>query len=164
MRSAGDRYNKMMAGLMLPQPEIMTPQGQRVLLDEMLGPGFVLLRLHEKPTEAFAALKADMWRRLGVRFVCIQPGQCNELVGDGSAVYSRGKGGEVAWGGPLRLPWHGECVVVGDVQQEISKFLRNDQGLFVVVRPDRYIFGVFREEQAFVAAIQKCLELAVSTE
>jgi len=136
--SGGDRYNKAMAGLMLPQPEVMTLQGKRVLLDEMLGPGFALLRLHEKPAEAFVALKADIWRRLGVRFICVQSSQVVPMESE-------------------------ECVVVGDVQQEISKFLRNDQELFVLVRPDRYIFGVFRDEQAFVAAFQKCFELTAST-
>jgi hypothetical protein len=35
--------------------------------------------------------------------------------------------------------------VVGDVDGEMSKFLRHDQQLFVLVRPDRYIFGVFKE-------------------
>ncbi len=123
MLSSGKRLNKAMAGLMLPQPWVMTPQGKRALLDEMLGMGFALLRLHDDPAKAFASLKADFWKRLEVRFICMQPGR------------STPTGSEV-------------CVVVGDVDGEMSKFLRHDQQLFVLVRPDRYIFGVFREEQA----------------
>lgn len=123
MLSSGNRRNKAIAGVMLPQPEVMTAQGKRVLLDEVLGTGFALLRLHDDPTKAFTLLKADFWKRLEVRFICVQPG---------------------------RYPPTGskECIVVGDVDGEMSKFLWHDQQLFVLVRPDRYIFGVFQEEQA----------------
>src|SRR6266571_2776007 len=123
MLPRGDRQNKAMAGLMLPQPEVVTPQGERVLLDEVLGPGFALLRLYDDPGKAFASLEVDSWKRLGVRFVCVQPGRYT----------------------PSRSE---ECVVVGDVDGEMSKFLRHDQQLFVLVRPDRYIFGVLRAEEA----------------
>src|SRR6266852_8445968 len=52
-----DGSNKAITGALLPQPEVTTLQGQRVLLDEMLGPGFTVLRLHNNPEEAFAAIK-----------------------------------------------------------------------------------------------------------
>ena len=123
MLPRGGRQNKKMAGLMLPQPKVVTSQGEHVLLDEVLGPGFALLRLYDDPAKAFTTLEVDSWKRLGVRFVCVQPGR-------------RTPGGSEA------------CVVVGDVDGEMSKFLRHDQRLFVLVRPDRYIFGVFREEEA----------------
>src|SRR6266550_1215573 len=48
-----DGSNKAITGALLPQPEITTLQGQRVLLDEMLGPGFTVLRLYNNPEEAF---------------------------------------------------------------------------------------------------------------
>ena len=132
--SSGSRHSKAVAGLMLPQPEVMTAQGKRVLLDDVLGTGFALLRLHDNPAEAFAALKTDIWGRLGIRFICVQPGQ--DIAAECS-----------------------ECVVVGDVQQEISKFLLNDRELFVLVRPDRYICGAFREaqESEFTAAFEQLL-------
>jgi hypothetical protein len=63
----------------------------------------------------------DSWKRLGVRFVCVQPGRYTP------------SGSE-------------DCVVVGDVDGEMGKFLRHNQQLFVLVRPDRYIFGVLQEE------------------
>ena len=123
MLPRGDRQNKAMAGLMLPQPEVVTPQGERVLLDEVLGPGFALLRLYDDPAKAFASLEVDSWKRLGVRFVCVQPGRYTPTGSE-------------------------ECVVVGDADGEMSKFLRHNQQLFVLIRPDRYIFGVLREEEA----------------
>src|SRR5258706_15024627 len=61
-----------MVGSLLPHPEVITQQGQRVLLDEVLGTGFDLLRRHSNPEEAFATLKTDFCEHLGARFVCIQ--------------------------------------------------------------------------------------------
>jgi len=122
MLPGGGRQNKAMAGLMLPQPEVITSRGERVMLDEVLGPGFALLRLYDDPAKAFAPLKKDFWKRLGVRFVCVRPH--GQAPGESE-----------------------DCVVVGDSQQEIGRFLRNDQDLFVIVRPDRYIFGALRSEE-----------------
>jgi len=123
MLPRGGRQNKAMAGLMLPQPEVVTSQGERVLIDEVLGPGFALLRLYDDPARAFEPLKTDFWERLGARFVCVQPGRYTPAVSE-------------------------KCIIVGDVDGEMGKFLGHDQQLFVLVRPDRYIFGVLREEEA----------------
>jgi 3-(3-hydroxy-phenyl)propionate hydroxylase len=61
-------------GKMLPQPEIDIDTDESVLLDNALGSGFALLRLHENAQKAFASLKSDIWQRLGTRFVAI-PGE-----------------------------------------------------------------------------------------
>ncbi len=112
----GTRESKALAGMMLPQPEVTTSQGNKTLLDNVLGTGFALLRLHDNPEEAFAPLKAGFWQRSGVRFVSIE--------------------------------------------NEIDNFPFNQRDLFILVRPDRYIYGVFREENAdaFVVAFQKHLK------
>ncbi len=123
MLPRGGRQNKVMAGLMLPQPEVITSRGERVMLDEVLGPGFALLRFYDDPAKAFAPLKAGFWKRLGARFVCVRPG--GQAPGESE-----------------------DCVVVSDSQQEIGRFLRNDRDLFVIVRPDRYIFGVLQSGEA----------------
>ncbi len=68
----GTRKSKAIVGMMLPQPEVKTSEGKKTLLDNILGTGFALLRLHHNPEEAFASLKADIWQRLGVRFVSIE--------------------------------------------------------------------------------------------
>jgi hypothetical protein len=59
-------------GVMLPQPEVRTARGEKMLLDDVLGTGFALLRLHENPEEAFVTTKACSWKSLGVRFVSIE--------------------------------------------------------------------------------------------
>ena len=52
MLPGGGRQNKAMAGLMLPQPEVITSRGERVMLDEVLGPGFAAQNLALTPRHA----------------------------------------------------------------------------------------------------------------
>lgn len=111
----GTRENRAITGMMLPQPEVKTPKSKKTLLDNILGTGFALLRLHDNPEEPFASIKASVWQRLGVRFVSIE--------------------------------------------NEVDNFPLNQRDLFILVRPDRYIYGVFRQENAdaFAVAFQKHL-------
>jgi 3-(3-hydroxy-phenyl)propionate hydroxylase len=111
----GPRESKDMAGMMLPQPGVKTSQGKTTLLDNILGNGFALLRLHHNPEETFASLKAGIWQRLGVRFVAIE--------------------------------------------NEFDMFPLNLHNLFILVRPDRYIYGAFSLELAdtFSDAFQESL-------
>jgi 3-(3-hydroxy-phenyl)propionate hydroxylase len=104
-----------MTGRMLPQPEIVSDKSKKVLLDNALGPGFALLRLHDDPQKAFSSLKSDIWQRLDVRFVAMQ--------------------------------------------NEVEHFPLRDPRLFVLVRPDRYVLGVFKEgkEDEFAARLQRYL-------
>ena len=103
------RESKALTGMMLPQPQVKTSQGKTTLLDNILGPGFALLRLQNNSDKAFASLDADIWQRLGVRFVSIE--------------------------------------------NELDSFPLNKHDLFMLVRPDRYIYGVFKEEQAKAFAL-----------
>ncbi len=104
-----------MIGKMLPQPEIVSDTGKKVLLDNALGPGFALLRLRDDPQKAFSSLKSDIWQRLDVRFVAMQ--------------------------------------------NPVKHFPLRNPRMFVLVRPDRYVLGVFTEgrEDAFVARLQRYL-------
>jgi 3-(3-hydroxy-phenyl)propionate hydroxylase len=146
----GRNKNSAMIGQMLPQPMVTTTQGHRILLDEALGTGFALLRLHHNPEDAFAGLKTDFWERLGARFVCIQPSRQEEH----NAIY-----GELSQQGGYEPPGSGMQPVVV-VQADDTGFLGNNQDLFFVIRPDRYILGVFREKKAdvFVSAFQGLLQ------
>lgn len=146
-----DRKHRTIAGRMLSQPKVTTTEGQCVLLDEVLGPGFALLRFHHNPKKAFATLKTDFWERLGARFVCIQPGIPRKEGYD--SMYRECSHNEA-----------NESLRIGNtplmvVQSNDTDFLANYRDLFVVVRPDRYILGVFREEKAdmFVSAFQRLL-------
>ncbi len=143
--------HKSMVGSLLPQPEVITQQGQRVLLDEVLGPGFALLRRHSSPAEAFATLKTDFWQHLGARFVCIQTDEGQSSSRD---VYlpPRQDASHPPWDPRKPLP----IVIVRSMDKD---FLRESQDHFIVVRPDRFILGIFKEDEAdaFVAAFQRLL-------
>src|SRR5207248_9841836 len=127
--SYGSREAKVMAWRMLPQPQITTLEGRHLLLDDILGTGFALLRLHHNPNEAFASLKTDFWQRLGARFICITDHTPVEV--------------------PVAQPNYGIANPLSPtvVKLEDSNFLRVKENLFFVVRPDRYIFGSFKEEK-----------------
>lgn len=132
-----------LVGAMLPQPEIITSQGKKMLLDDVLGTGFALLRLHDNAEEAFTSLKADIWRRLGVQFVCVQ-----------SVPHHGGHKGPLTTSASSPAPiitTNGALPTIIH-STEISSFLRKRQDVFVLVRPDRYIYGVFGEEKAEVFA------------
>jgi len=147
-----ERKHRTIAGRMLSQPRLATAQEWCVLLDEVLGPGFALLRFHHNPKEAFATLKTDFWERLGARFVCIQPGIPRK---EGYNSLDREHPHKETYES-LRIGKASLMVV----QSHDTGFLADYRDLFVVVRPDRYILGVFREEKAdmFVSAFQRLLD------
>ncbi len=148
--------DRKMVGSLLPQPEVIAQQGQRVLLDEVLGTGFSLLRCHSNPEEAFAKVKTDFWEHLGARFVCIQTDDMSaaskwiNTKKDTQRHDSHNDQPESRESQPLPI------VVVCSMDKD---FLRRCQDRFVVVRPDRFILGTFEEEKAasFVAAFQRLL-------
>ncbi len=113
-----------LTGALLPQPHVLTRSGERVLLDDVLGNGFTLLRLCEDPVEAFRGIEHEIWSRLGVKSVCVQPAgtcECREAK---------------------------NCVCVVDSEKQIGAFLGNERDLYVLVRPDRYVMGAFRVGEA----------------
>jgi 3-(3-hydroxy-phenyl)propionate hydroxylase len=118
----GSKASKSLAGLMLPQPEVKTAQGQKTLLDNVLGPGFALLRIGHKPQEAFTSLAIDDWQQLGAQLIAID--------------------------------------------NEIEGFPANQRDLFILVRPDRYIYGVFTDgnEHAFIVTLRKHLASIIHTQ
>jgi 3-(3-hydroxy-phenyl)propionate hydroxylase len=150
--SGGERKHNAVIGQMLPQPWVTTAQGQHVLLDEVLGTGFALLRLHHNPNKAFASLKTDFWEWLGARFVCVRPcaaGKQGRGIAQEEFSYDREHETMVEDMPPLAI-----------VQANDMSFPDYYDNLFVVVRPDRYILGVFREEEAdlFVSAFKGLLQ------
>ena len=145
LSETGTKKSKTLIGAMLPQPLVMTPKGERILLDQALGHSFALLRLYENPEQAFVPVQQDFWALLGTQFVCIQPGQddCSDRV--------------------EKQSFQGvACTVVIDVEQKLSAFLGHNRDIYVLVRPDRYIMSVFRVDQAaqFVGQLQKFLQEA----
>lgn len=115
-----------LSGQPLPQPSVRTHATTHTPLDDILGPGFSLLRLYEIPRDAFKGFSHHTLRDvLHLRFVCVlPPGSLQahkEQEADGT--------------GPA-------CPhVVIDDSGFLTKFLRNRRDLYLLVRPDRYIAG-----------------------
>jgi 3-(3-hydroxy-phenyl)propionate hydroxylase len=133
--SGGSLFSRALVGQLLPQPIVLVQGDGPVLLDELLGFGFALLRLHANPCEAFKPLQAHIWQKLRTRFICLVP---------------------------ATEPMHASsqhCICALDSQQEIAQFLHDRRDFFVLVRPDRYVLGAFHvnREQAFAERLHERL-------
>lgn len=145
-----DNRCRKLTGHMLPQPYMSTREGERILLDEVLGDSFALLRLYDKQDEAFVSLQDPLWQQLNVKFVCIQPGEV--------AVESM-KGRQADSKPDAQL----EVTLIIDSEKQIGAFLNDNRELCLLVRPDRYIMAVFRvTEVASVVAALRTLTRSVS--
>ncbi len=116
-----DKKNKRLIGALLPQPHVLTQNGKKVLLDDLLGDGFTIIRLYENSAQAFEQLPENVLEQLSAKYICVLP-----------------------QGSSFSEIQHGHCDVLHDVDGVLGKFLRHNQDIFVVVRPDRYVAGVFR--------------------
>lgn len=136
------RLGKHLVGTLLPQPHVTLPDGSRVLLDDVLGSHFALLRLTSTPLTAYAGLNAGVWQQWPVRFVCIVPRGQNISEGkmDGSPA---------------------NPFIIYDDEGILSLKLRDNDALCLLVRPDRYIMGTFsmQQSQAFEQALTRLLNL-----
>ncbi|HVB23801.1 MAG TPA: bifunctional 3-(3-hydroxy-phenyl)propionate/3-hydroxycinnamic acid hydroxylase [Ktedonobacteraceae bacterium] len=130
-----------LSGLLLPQPEVITADGRHVLLDDVLGPGFAIVCCHKDAVKMYEKLNAQCWQQLGIRFVNVQPVVRKEKViaPDHAALLPE-------------IPLH-------VVQTDDTKFLRTCRDVCVVVRPDRYVLGIFKEKDmsTFEKMFQKML-------
>ena len=150
---------KSMVGSLLPQPEVITQEGQRVLLDEVLGTGFAVLRRYPRPEEAFASVETGFWENLGAHFVCIQTDEAPKK--SGIKQYSR-QANAPHEDAESHLSRALPVVVVRSMDKD---FLSKCRDRFVVVRPDRFILGTFKEDRAnaFEAAFQRLLYRGLAT-
>lgn len=117
---ARTRSLRSLVGLMLPQPIVQTHTGA-MLLDDILGQDFAILRYCNEPTGAFTALTHTIWYDLPLRRVCVQPAISSNVAISGS-----------------------DCIVVRDSSDVIGRLLHHQHDVFLLVRPDRFIMGAFR--------------------
>ncbi len=69
----GQRKSQTIVGSLFPQPSVETREGEKVLLDEILGNGFALLALTARPDLAFASTRQPLWSHLNIRRVAVLP-------------------------------------------------------------------------------------------
>jgi 3-(3-hydroxy-phenyl)propionate hydroxylase len=139
----GGRENRRLRGKYLPQPFVLTQAGERVLLDDILGNGFVLLCFGSEPEEMLILLRATpLWKRLGVRFVCVLPPNALAKKQDATSDHV---GREM------------DYLYVVDVEGVLGAFLQHRKNLYVLVRPDHYIMGAFQAQEVEKVVQQLCL-------
>ena len=117
-----------LVGRLLPQPYVIQ-DGKRIRLDEVLGTGFALLRLYEKPDEAFIGFEDEVWIQLKLRRVCVLPRQTAEEQSKRLDAFKNEK--------------HGRQETIIDCDDVLTRFLQSRRDVLLLVRPDHYIFAVF---------------------
>jgi 3-(3-hydroxy-phenyl)propionate hydroxylase len=96
---------------MIPQPLVTTTHGRRMLLDDFLGEGFVLLGAGVDPATVLSPAEKDGWDELGARYVTIGPANAHASGPDTCVDTAR-----------MLLPWLEESGV-----------------RVLAIRPDRFI-------------------------
>jgi 3-(3-hydroxy-phenyl)propionate hydroxylase len=129
MVADGRSARRTLVGRLLPQPEVITQDQGRLLLDEILGPHFALLVRTQDPEGVFALLQQQIWDELGAARVAILP------PGTNPRAWSRG-------------------VVVEECDNSLAASLGRDRSKVILVRPDRYVGACFALSDADAAAVR----------
>ena len=109
-------------GRLLPQPPVMLPEGAVVPLDDVLGAGFCLIAVGTGPL-AFDAFTQPIWDVVGARRIELALDDVN----------------------PLPSSTH---LSIADVDEKLAATLARHVGDVLLVRPDRYVAGVCRPDDA----------------
>lgn len=138
------RGRKSAEGTLLPQPQVRTFKGKRVLLDEVLGEGFALIGLANNPQAALSAQSRELLAALDTRFVTLFP------------FGGRPQGAGIQRHTPAGL------LEVEELDEELVRwFKRAGRGrdLVAIVRPDKFVFALVTAEQldAALAELKKQL-------
>ena len=120
-----------LAGSLFPQPDVLTEDGKRVPLDDLLGHGFALLHFADHTDVRMDRFDHPFWALIAARRILVLPGG----VGPPD--------------GPI------DCVI-GDIADSLRKSTDVRSGETVLLRPDRYVAAVIRPGTA--SAVGELLE------
>jgi 3-(3-hydroxy-phenyl)propionate hydroxylase len=125
------------AGRLFIQPDVLDLQGRRQRLDDVMGPGFVLLRIAAAEDQPFAAFTHPLWDRLSARRVCLLPGGLSALPA-------------------------GADVVAADIAGEAAAWAGERRPVTLLLRPDRYVAAVIApgQEDAVATSLDRLAPLA----
>lgn len=106
-------------GTLFIQPRVDTRDGQNVLLDDVIGPGFAVIAWNNDPRRLLGDVAFDRWKTLGATFVSARP--------------------------MTQLHWTGhddpEVTIVGDRTGALKSFFDGHVESVLFLRPDRCIAG-----------------------
>lgn len=98
-------------GKMPPQPIMYSATGQRGRMDDLIGPGFVLLGSKCDPTTEMSDRQREAWLRLGARFVAVR-------TADGGS--------------------EGDSDLI-DIDGSLLRWMRKQSVRAIALRPDRFV-------------------------
>ncbi|MEO0015435.1 MAG: hypothetical protein RLZZ535_3824 [Cyanobacteriota bacterium] len=124
------------AGQMFIQPQVLNKTGQLILLDRILGNSFAILGLDTGWLDVITPESEAFLTNLSLKLICVVP-----QISDRSTKF------------PDRVE------LIEDTSQQISDWLAKQQTEIVIIRPDRYVFGVCdrQELNATVQQLKSCL-------
>jgi len=108
----GEGYRRTLVGRLYPQPRVRTAEGQEVLLDDVLGPGFAILVRSHRTEAVLPALASSPWRDLDARIIVMRPD-----------------------GGEVNLPGVTCVRELGTPAPRLARFSDH----VILLRPDRYV-------------------------
>ncbi|MCY1359481.1 3-(3-hydroxy-phenyl)propionate/3-hydroxycinnamic acid hydroxylase [compost metagenome] len=125
------KRRKGVEGTPIPQPQVRTFKGKRVLLDEVLGEGYALIGLENNPRECLSADSLGLLDALESRFVTLFP-----FGGRPQGLHEQRQTPE-------------RVVEVEDTDGELIKWFRRGGRMrqpVAIVRPDKFVFGLVEAE------------------
>lgn len=133
---ANSLENKSVAGQMFIQPQVLNKTGQLILLDRILGNSFAILGLDTDWLDVMTPESETFLSNLSLKLICVVP-----QISDRSTKF------------PDRVE------LIEDTSQQISDWLTKQRKEIVIIRPDRYVFGVCdrQELNATVQQLKSCL-------
>jgi len=119
-------------GRLLSHPFIRTTEGIRLPLDELLGSNFAILKFCKDQSDVCAALHHHLWQHLDARFICIYPP-----------------------GSSLTQAACTNAIAIIDEAGALQQWSGRYRNHYILVRPDRYILGMFtiKQEARFADAL-----------
>ena len=106
-------------GQMFIQPQVLTKQGNLVLLDSVLGKGWAIIGLDTHWLDATTPESEVLLNYLSIQLVCVVSSpmsDCNPALGD-------------------------RVMAIADPNSQIQDWLTKHQQEIAIIRPDRYVFG-----------------------
>lgn len=123
------KHRRSPEGTMIPQPEVRTFKGQRVLLDDLLGEGYALIGLQVDPREYLSAASRQLLEAQGTRYASLFEFGTRPQGANVERVNTR------------------ELVEVEDVRGEMIAWFKRSgfcAGAIAVVRPDKFTFAMVK--------------------
>ena len=138
LSEVSDSKRQSVAGQMFIQPQVLTHRGEFVLLDRVLGSGFAILGLNTDWLDVIIPESEAFLSSLSIKLIClISPG-----FSDRSNQFSQ------------------SVEVIKDTSNQITDWLAKQQKEIVIIRPDRYVFGIC-DRQEFNGTIAQLKSLLI---